>query len=94
MNIGGMQVTPPRHETAVADAGTAGHQTHSAGHVQGLQGISGFIEERLCIVRVHRHIDHSADPEARQNALFDPGIDSPAGSVVRIKLRGANFGRC
>jgi hypothetical protein len=45
-------------------------------------GISRFVEERLTN-RIDRHVDDSAHPEADEDALLYPRIDTPAARLDR-----------
>ena len=48
-----------------------------------------LVEERPAAV-IGRHVDQTAEAEAEQDALLDPGVDAPAGRRRRVGLGGAD----
>src|ERR1035441_5544674 len=79
----------PADVCAFAHATAAGHDADVFLSADPLHGISVPVAEAE---RAHRHIDVDAHPEAEQNALLDPGVDSPAGGGRRVRFGGANAG--
>ena len=75
-------------ERAFAHRRSARHQPHLAIDADRLERHRVLVEERPSPM-IHRVIDEAAEPEPEQDALFDPGVDAPAGGLRRVGLGGA-----
>jgi len=74
-----------RKVRAVADGGTARHDSYAGAVGKPPKGQGVFVVERPFAV-IHGRVHCVAKPETQEDALLDPGIDPPPDRAGRIRL--------